>query len=166
MGYLEPDSPSDVAAYWGCADAMRDRWLPGAIAMRKAQICEKASIMGPRLELDWGDYIAIAENRDCIFWLLAGSEVRANTVMSARKRHRTVRSELVDAGKAVEVRGYPDRLQLLVDLEVGTSVDAVTKFVLGSAASTDCWRAFKPKLPQGSKDLSSPVGVTADPRPG
>jgi hypothetical protein len=42
------------------------------------------------------------------------------------------------------VRGYPDRLELLVDLEVGYSLDKLTKFVFGSAGGPNHWRPLEP----------------------
>jgi hypothetical protein len=151
IDYLEPLSRCHAAAYWSSASGIQERWLPGAVEMRKSQIVRKRSDCGPVLDLKWGDFIAVAENRDGIMWLLAGSEIRTNAVASAGKRHSAARASLFAAGQAVAVRGYPDRLELLVDYEVGFSMDAVTKFVVGSKASDgERWREFQPRFSSGS----------------
>ena len=146
IGFLEPASPGEPAGYWNCAAGIRDRWLPGAVDFRKTQIARKSAIRGPRFELVRGDFIAIAAERHGMFWLLAGSEIRAIPVASARKAHGKRREHLLRAGQAAVVAGYPDRLELRLDLEVGASRDALTKFVTGSLAGFDCWRPFKATL--------------------
>ena len=156
IDFLEPASPGEPAGYWNCAAGIRDRWLPGAVDFRKTQIARKSAIPGPRFELVRGDFIAIAAERRGIFWLLAGSEIRATTVPSARKAHGKRREHLVRAGQAAAVAGYPDRLELRVDLEVGASRDALTKFVTGSLAGFDCWRPF-------AATLNPPIDADAAP---
>jgi hypothetical protein len=146
IDFLEPASPGEPAGYWNCAAGIRDRWLPGAVAFRKTQIAWKSPIPGPRFELVRGDFIAIAAERHGMFWLLAGSEIRATAVPSARKAHSKRREHLLRAGQAAAVAGYPDRLELRVDLEVGASRDALTKFVTGSLAGFHCWRPFTAAL--------------------
>jgi hypothetical protein len=155
INFLEPHSPQHPAAFWNCASGIRDRWAPGAFEFRKALIAKKSPISGPRLELIRGDYLAIAERRGGTYWLLAGSEIRATPVSSARKSDWTARHDLISAGRGTEVRGYPDRLELLVDLEVGYSLDKLTKFVFGSAGGPNHWRPLE-RMPSATMQ-SGPV---------
>ena len=60
---------------------------------------------------------SVCERRDRDFWLLRGSEIRSAVVESGRKQDAARRDRLIEAGAAVAVRGYPDRLELLIDLQ-------------------------------------------------
>jgi len=144
IDFLEPDSPQHPAAYWACKKGIRDRWAPGAFDFRKSLVARGSAFRGPRLELDRGDFITIAEKRGGAYWLLAGSEIRATAVSSARKSDRLARLDLISSGRATHVRGFPDRLELLVDLEVGYSVDKLTKFVFANAGGPNRWQPLEP----------------------
>jgi hypothetical protein len=145
IDFLEPDAPDDVAAFWNSVTALRERWTPGYFANRKAQMLFGRSQEGPRFELNWGDFIAVCECRNGVYFLLSGSEIRAAPSGSARKSDVAKRRELIAQGKAAPVRGYPDRLQLMVDTPVGESLDRLTKFLLGTlAAAGERWRPIGP----------------------
>ena len=153
--FLEPASPQHPAAYWACKKGIRDRWAPGAFDFRKTLVARGSIVRGPRLELDHGDFITVTEKRGEVYSLLAGSEIRATPVSSARKSDRLARLELINSGRATHVRGYPDRLELLVDLEVGYSLDKLTKFVFGNAGGPNRWRPLE-SIPSATMQ-SSPL---------
>jgi hypothetical protein len=158
IDYLEPSSPTDVASYWNAVAGYRDRCLGDARQRRKSQILNKRPGWGPLLELEWGDYVAIAEERKGVFWLLAGSEIRMATVNSAAEKHAVIRKNLLAGGQATEIRGCPDRLEILVDLEMGRSKAGLTKFALGGApGDPDRWREFRPKPTPDAPFPSSPT---------
>lgn len=158
IDYLEPASPTDVAAYFFSAAGFRDRCLGDARNRRERQILNGKTDWGPLLALDWGDYVVIAEERNGVFWLLAGSEIRLTSVTSAADRHSSIRKDLIDAGQAAVVRGCPDRLEILVDLAIGRSKAALTKFTMGGApGDPDRWLEFRPKPTPDAPFPSSPT---------
>ena len=137
---LEPDAAHHPASLLASASGISDRWKPNAVEARKSLISEGGAIRGATLDFNHGDFISIAEIRGDEYWLLAGSEIRSNAVPCARKKDRHARDEMLAAGHAAPVRGFPDRLEMLVDRMVGYSEDRLTKFVLGSACSENHWR--------------------------
>jgi len=151
IGLLEPRSPQHPASLIVSQSGISERWAPAAFETRKNLIGERGIRRGPRLDFARGDYITIAEARGEDFWLLAGSEIRATAVASARRKDKEARSEMLNSGRAAYVRGFPDRLELLVDRKIGQSVDRLTKFVLGSAGGPKSWRPFVPTLFEAPK---------------
>lgn len=144
IDYLEPEAPDDVASL-PATTAIIDRWTPGYFEARKARMLFGRPADAERHEFTRGDYIVVCERRDRDYWLLRGSEIRAAGVASGRKQDAARRDRLIAAGKAVSVRGYPDRLELLTDVCIGWSLDRATKFLLGSAAGPSWfWRPIEP----------------------
>ena len=144
IDYLEPEAADDVASL-PATTAIIDRWTPGYFEARKARMLFGRPVEAERYEFAWGDYVVLCERRDRDFWLLRGSEIRSAVVESGRKQDAARRDRLIEAGAAVAVRGYPDRLELLVDLRVGWSLDRATKFLFGSAAGPSWfWRPIEP----------------------
>jgi hypothetical protein len=158
IDYLEPASPTDVAAYFFSAAGFRDRCLGDARDRRERQILNGKTDWGPLLALDWGDYVAIAEEREGVFWLLAGSEIRLASVTSATDRHASIRKDLINAGQAAVVRGCPDRLEILADLAIGGSKASLTKFALGGVpGDPNRWLEFSPAPAPDALLPSSPT---------
>jgi len=142
ISFLEPLLPQHPASLIATAIGIRERWAPNAFETRKTLVAEGGEVRGEKLDFDHGDYITIAEKRGDAYWLLAGSEIRATAFASARPKDRDARSELLSSGHAAHVRGFPDRIELLVDRKVGFSEDRLTKFVMGTAGCPNHWRPF------------------------
>ena len=143
--FLEPRFPQDPASLIATASGIRERWANNAFDARKNLVGGGGVPGGEKFEFDRGDFVTIAEKRGQHYCLLKGSEIRATAVASARIKDRRARKQLFESGWADHVRGFPDRLELLVDLNVGSTVDRLTKFVMGSACSENHWRPFVPK---------------------
>ncbi len=144
IAYLEPEAADDVASL-PATTAIIDRWTPGYFEARKARMLFGRPVDAERHEFTSGDYVVVCERRDRDYWLLRGSEIRAAGVESGRKQDAARRDRLIAAGKAVSVRGYPDRLELLTDVCIGWSLDRATKFLFGSAAGPSWfWRPIEP----------------------
>ena len=127
------------------AQAIIDRWTPGYFEARKARMLFDRPADAERHEFSWGDYVVLCERRGDDYWMLRGSEIRSAGVESGRKQDAARRARLIASGKAVSVRGYPDRLELLTDVCIGWSLDRATKFLFGSAAGPSWfWRPIEP----------------------
>jgi len=141
---LEPASPQHPASLISSAIGIRERWAPNAYDLRKNLVGGGGTAGADKIHFDLGDYITVAEKRGQDYWILAGSEIRATTFSSAREKDRKDRDNLLKSGHATQVRGFPDRIELLVDWRVGSSEDRLTKFVMATAGRQKCWHPFVP----------------------
>jgi hypothetical protein len=149
--YLQPKAIDDIATVANAEAGFLDRWSPNSVEWRNSRFLRDRSGCGALLEFIWGDFVAVAEFRNDRAWLLKGSQIRKMTVACAPKWHRQCRDKLAAKRLSSPVLGYPDRVWLKADFEVGTSLAGLTQFVKGSAdSSTDCWREFQPRFSSGS----------------